>query len=237
MKNASDNNMSLGEDMQATNTCSKRKHNGAKLKEILSARRQYIWRSELNKSSTNTKISRGFPGKIFVNTSINSINFDTRARDESSVNRENAIVHMCKETGVVMQEIDRSGWTGMPGTKIKERALQRLGMETSVTFKIQQYNYKWLIAREFILEPLNILNMQIAEARIWLGHTTMHLPHTHQCLRSSFQKSMHTEKVATIVLKPGSDRPVGPVQPWTGGLAGSSSKLDQICNQTDMNRW
>ncbi|AES76894.1 hypothetical protein MtrunA17_Chr6g0485731 [Medicago truncatula] len=34
MKNASYNNMSLGEDMQATNTCSKRKHNGAKPKDL-----------------------------------------------------------------------------------------------------------------------------------------------------------------------------------------------------------
>lgn len=34
MKNASYNNMSLGEDMQATNTCSKRKHNEAKPKDL-----------------------------------------------------------------------------------------------------------------------------------------------------------------------------------------------------------
>jgi len=97
MKKASDNNMSLGEDMQATNTCSKRKHNGAKPKEIPSDKRQYIRRSELNKSSTPTKVSRDLPVKISANTCINSIDFETRARDESSANRENQLCICAKK--------------------------------------------------------------------------------------------------------------------------------------------
>jgi len=96
--------------MKATNTCSKRKLNGAKPEESLSAKRQYMQMSELNKSSIPTKVSRDLPGKISANNCINSVNFDTRARDESSANRENATatVHMCKETSVVMSNIQDS---------------------------------------------------------------------------------------------------------------------------------
>lgn len=39
-----------------------------------------------------------------------------------------------------------------------------------------------------------------------------------------------------IVLKPDSDRPIGPVEPGTGGMTGLSGKLDQPCYQTGVNR-
>jgi len=42
--------------------------------------------------------------------------------------------------------------------------------------------------------------------------------------------------VSTIVLKTGSDRPVEPVRPWTGGYSGPSPISDRICNWTGANR-
>jgi len=40
----------------------------------------------------------------------------------------------------------------------------------------------------------------------------------------------------TIVLKTGPDRPVGPVQPRTGGVTGSSCSTDRLCCRTGENR-
>lgn len=67
-------------------------------------------RSELNKSSIPTKVSRDLLEKISSNNCIISVNFDTRERDESSANRENAIaiVYMCKETSAVMSNVQDS---------------------------------------------------------------------------------------------------------------------------------
>ncbi|GAU37853.1 hypothetical protein TSUD_22690 [Trifolium subterraneum] len=110
MKQVSDNNVSLTEDTQTTNTSSKRKSHRTKPKEGPITKRQYMRRSRLNKSSTPTEVSRDLPEKMMPESAKTScqksLNFDGGARDESSADRENASVHPCKETGAAMQEIE-----------------------------------------------------------------------------------------------------------------------------------
>lgn len=126
MKEASNSCMSLTEATQATNTSSKRKSRETKPKENTSAKRQYVKKSGLNKSSIPTEVSGDLPGKMIAESAKTScrqtLNFDRGARDESSADRNNdATMHPCKETGTVMQEID-VGITYDIGTFMKRAA-------------------------------------------------------------------------------------------------------------------
>jgi len=118
-----------------------------------------MWRSQLNKSSTSTKVSKDLLGKIYANACINSINFNTRARNKSSTNRENAIVHMCKETGAVMQEIDRSWVNRNSRNKNKRKGLATDGDGNISNIQNSTiYKNDWLQECSFCFTPINVCN-------------------------------------------------------------------------------
>ena len=101
--------MKQASDTQATNTASRRKSHEAKTKESPCAERHYVRRSGSHKSSTPAEVSGDLPGKVMPESAKTSsrrpLNFD-RVNEETSTDRGNATVHLCKETGAAMQETD-----------------------------------------------------------------------------------------------------------------------------------
>jgi len=150
----------------------------------------------LNKPSTPTKVSTDLSEKIYANTFINPIYFDIRARDESFANRENAIVHMCKEAGTVMQEINCYGVKWNARNKNKRKGLSmagdgNIGNIQDSTIHLQMIGCKRV--HSGTREHTDNISMNLIGA-----HYNVSASHPSMFARFSFQKSLHTEKVATL---------------------------------------
>ncbi|TKY53045.1 ROS1 protein [Spatholobus suberectus] len=112
MKQASNCYMSLPEDAQAPNTSpSRRKISGTKPEENPTARRKYVRRKGVNKTSdppteVTGKLTKEKMPESAQMSCTGSLNFDERARDQSYAVKENTMAHPGSEIGVVMQEMN-----------------------------------------------------------------------------------------------------------------------------------
>ncbi|XP_027363218.1 protein ROS1-like [Abrus precatorius] len=122
MKQASNSHMSLPEDTQSPNTSS-RKRSGTKTQENSTGKRKYVRRKVVNKTSptevTGEQTKEKMPESAQM-SSIGSVNFDERARDQSSAVKECVTVHSGNEIGEVMWEMKQVPYdTQFPSTSSK----------------------------------------------------------------------------------------------------------------------